>query len=244
MLKTRTPIIPIFYQVQPEDLRHLKGTYASAFLEHEAKGRYRKDQLLEWKMALHNVSFYKGESVNNSEEEQRVLKNVVNRVLEKMKIVPLEVAKHPVGLEEVVADFEMTASEFAKNHPDNQIVGIWGMGGSGKTTLAKELYNKKCSSIEKSSFLFDIRNVASKNKLHKMQRQLLQDFGFFIDQPFTNIEQGKNILYNYLRSIPVFIILDDVDHTNQLEALLPAKASLASGSFIIVTTRDKEVLRL
>ncbi|XP_059073352.1 TMV resistance protein N-like [Cryptomeria japonica] len=244
MLKTGTPIIPIFYQVQPEDVCHLKGTYAAAFLEHEAKGRYRKDQLLEWKMALHNVSFYKGESVNNSEEEQRVLKNVVNRVVEKMKIVPLEVAKHPVGLEEVVADFEMTVNEFAKNHPDNQIVGIWGMGVSGKTTLAKELYNKKCSSIEKSSFLFDIRNVASKNKLHKMQRQLLQDFGFFIDPPFNNIEQGKKILYNYLRSVPVFIILDDVDHTNQLEALLPAKTSLASGSLIIVTTRDKEVLRL
>ncbi|GLJ25361.1 hypothetical protein SUGI_0485630 [Cryptomeria japonica] len=248
MLKTGTPIIPIFYHVQRAHLRHLKGNYESSFTEYQEKGRY-VDKFEEWKKALYNVSFYEGEIVNDNEEEQkqkqRVLKNIVNRVLKIMKRGPLEVATHPVGLKEAVAEFEMKNSESAKNHSNVQLVGIWGMGGSGKTTLAKELYNKKCSSIEKSSFVFDVRTAASKNELHIKQRQLLEDFGFkFSDQPFDNIEQGKMILSNYLTSLPVFIILDDVDHRDQLEILLPGKASLASGSLIIVTTRDKEVLKV
>ncbi|XP_057815155.2 disease resistance protein RPV1-like [Cryptomeria japonica] len=260
MLKTGTPIIPIFYHVQRAHLRHLKGNYESSFTEYQEKGRY-VDKFEEWKKALYNVSFYEGEIVNDNEyatqlssvrflleeqkQKQRVLKNIVNRVLKIMKRGPLEVATHPVGLKEAVAEFEMKNSESAKNHSNVQLVGIWGMGGSGKTTLAKELYNKKCSSIEKSSFVFDVRTAASKNELHIKQRQLLEDFGFkFSDQPFDNIEQGKMILSNYLTSLPVFIILDDVDHRDQLEILLPGKASLASGSLIIVTTRDKEVLKV
>ncbi|XP_057823687.2 probable 2' cyclic ADP-D-ribose synthase BdTIR [Cryptomeria japonica] len=70
MLKTATPIIPIFYRVQPNDLRHLihgKGIYAASFLEHEKKGRYSIHKLQEWKMALHEVSFYTGESIDNYE---------------------------------------------------------------------------------------------------------------------------------------------------------------------------------
>ncbi|XP_059073304.1 disease resistance protein RUN1-like [Cryptomeria japonica] len=186
MLKTGTPIIPIFYRVQPEDLRHLKGIYADSFSEYEKKGRYI-DKLEEWKKALRDVSFYKGESVNNEEEERRVLKNIVNRVLEVTNIVPLKLTKYPVGLEELVADFEMTVSQFT---------------------------------------------------------QLLEELKFKVNhQPFNNIEQGKNILSNYLRSVPVFIVLDDVDHPEQLEALLPAKDSLARESLVIVTTQDKDVLR-
>ncbi|GLJ35499.1 hypothetical protein SUGI_0713810 [Cryptomeria japonica] len=245
MLKSGTPIIPVFYHVAPDDLRHLvhgKGIYETAFVKHQEKARYSENRLREWKMALHTVSFYKGEIIANNDEEQRVLKNIVNRVLKEMKVVPLEVAKHPVGLEGIVSDFEMTACKSAKHLPTVQIVGIWGMGGSGKTTLAKEIYNQRRTSVERSSFVFNVRDAADKRELHKKQIKPLHDLGFKHDS-FDSIEEGKRILSNYLRSVRILIILDDVDHTDQLEALLPTKDSLAWGSLIIVTTREKEVLR-
>ncbi|XP_059070408.1 disease resistance protein Roq1-like [Cryptomeria japonica] len=168
-------------------------------------------------------------------DERRLLKNIVNIVLKEKSNVPLVVAKHPVGLHETVQDFE---NKFAECDQDVQIVGIWGMGGSCKTTLAKELYNKKRSSMERSSFIFDIREA--KEVLPKKQIELLKDLGE--NETFDNVEQGKAILTRHLKSFRVLIVMDDVDHADQLDALLPAKDSLPSGSIIIVTTRECEVL--
>ncbi|GLJ27160.1 hypothetical protein SUGI_0532490 [Cryptomeria japonica] len=245
MRKSGTPIIPVFYRVQPNDLRWVeKGMYNDAFAKHQEKGRYSPEKLQEWKTALSDVSYRKGEIINDNDDEQRVLKNIVNHVMQKLKIVPLDVAIYPVGLEEVVADFEMTLTESVKAHPNVQVVGIWGMGGSGKTTLARELYNQKCSSAYKSSFLSDIRDAANRSELLKKQMKLLEDLGFdFQGKSFDSIEQGKMILSNYLRSVQVLIILDDIDHTDQLEALLPPKGILGWGSVIIVTTREREILK-
>ncbi|KAH9289138.1 hypothetical protein KI387_033255 [Taxus chinensis] len=241
MLQTGATIIPIFYKVQPFDLRravHGKGIYVDAFAEYEKKGRYSLEKLEEWKMALHKVSFYSGDNINNEDEEQRVVKNVVNRVMKEMKKVPLEVAKHPVGLNEAAEEFEMITHQCYGNV---QIVGIWGMGGSGKTTLAKELYNKKSSNMERCSFLFDIRDAAEKGLLYEKQKKLVEDLGFHAPL-FDHVDQGKGILASRLRSVSVFIVLDDVDRPDQLEALLPGKENFGIGSLIIVTTREQQVL--
>ncbi|XP_059070550.1 disease resistance protein RPV1-like [Cryptomeria japonica] len=239
ILKTGKPIIPVFYGVQPTDLRWVdQGMYAQAFSKHQEKGRYSEQKIKEWSKALRKVSYYKGEVINNNDVEQEKLKNIVNRVLKEIEVVPLIVAKHPMGLEEAVIDFEKTVRESGMP----QIVGIWGMGGSGKTTLAKELYNQKRSYVDGSSFVFDIRDAASKKELHKKQKYLLKDLGVKNIPPFDNIEKGKEILSNRLGNSRVLIILDDVDHIDQLDALLPIKDNLALGSLIIVTTRERDVL--
>ncbi|KAH9287876.1 hypothetical protein KI387_031993, partial [Taxus chinensis] len=176
-------------------------------------------------------------------EERGLLKTIVNDVSRVVKDVPLIVAKHPVGLEKTVEDFEKTMLQPAQpRHHSVQIVGIWGMGGSGKTTLAKHIYNSKHASMERSSFLFDVRDAASKNMLQQKQKKLLEDLGMK-DVSFDSCEEGKGILAKHLRSIRVLVILDDVDHMDQLDALLPVKDNLGFGSLIIVTTRELDVLR-
>ncbi|XP_057843449.2 disease resistance protein RPV1 [Cryptomeria japonica] len=115
------------------------------------------------------------------------------------------------------------------------------MGGCGKTTIARELYNRKFSAFDNCSFL---SNVREDNSLHELQKKLLEDLVHLRNLPFKDISQGKSILAGRLRSLRVLIVLDDVDHVNQLNALLPEKGrSFGSGSLIIVTTRDSGVLR-
>ncbi|KAH9287853.1 hypothetical protein KI387_031970, partial [Taxus chinensis] len=176
-------------------------------------------------------------------EECSKLKSIVNDVLKVVKDVPLVVAKHPIGLERAVEDFEKTMLQPAQlSHHSVQIVGIWGMGGSGKTTLAKQIYNSKRAFVDRASFLFDVRDAASKNVLHIKQGKLLEDLGVK-DVAFDNMEEGKGILARRLRSVRVLIILDDVDHLDQLDALLPTTDSFGSGSLIVVTSRELRILQ-
>ncbi|GLJ52807.1 hypothetical protein SUGI_1124920 [Cryptomeria japonica] len=240
MLKSGTKIIPIFYHLEPTDIRHVargKGMYVAAFKKHEENGRYEPEKLKEWKDALYKVSFYIGQIVKSNDDEMRLYKNIVNIVLKEISNVPLVVAKHPVGLDEIVKDFENTV-QLADGDQSVQVVGIWGMGGSGKTTLAKKLYNERSLSMERSSFIFDIREA--KEKLQTKQTQLLKGLG--VDKAIDNVEEGKAILEKHLKPFKVLIVMDDVDHVDQLDALLPAKGNLRNGSLIIVTTREHQVL--
>ncbi|XP_059064078.1 disease resistance protein RPV1 isoform X2 [Cryptomeria japonica] len=237
MMETRTKIIPIFYHVEPSDLRWVdggNGKYAKAFAEHGRKGRYTPEVLQRWKRALQVVSVRHGSIINNIDDENRA----VNRVMKKMNKVALEVAKYPVGLDAAVQEFNTIAPQSAGSI---QIVGIWGMGGSGKTTLAKEIFKKRCLAMDRSSFLFDLRDAAGKGLLVEKQKQLLKDLDVK-DVSFDHVDVGKGILRSRLRSMSVLIVLDDVDHLDQLDALLPPKESLGERCLIIVTTRSKDVL--
>ncbi|GLJ38069.1 hypothetical protein SUGI_0775000 [Cryptomeria japonica] len=245
MLKTGAKIIPVFYHVEPNDVRYIaqgKGHYVDAFEQYEMKGRYSPKRLQEWKMALSNASFYTGQIIKYNDGEMRLLKNIVNIVLKEVNNVPLVVANHPVGLEEIEQDFVINTLQSGCGDQGVQIVGIWGMGGFGKTTFAKYLYNKKSSLMERSNFIFEVRDGAAKGMLQKKQIQLLKDLSITTPK-FHNIEQGKAFLARSLRYVRVLIVLDDVDHVDQLDALLPMKDSLEEGSLIIVTTQENDVLR-
>ncbi|GLJ10176.1 hypothetical protein SUGI_0123440 [Cryptomeria japonica] len=240
ILKTGKKIVPIFYHVEPADLKKIKsgkGEYAKAFAGHEKNIRFTVEQLDEWKEALFQSSFLEGYEVSNNKDEVTVLKNIMNDALRiTKKKGPLWVANRPVGLDKLVQEFESIAREERV-----KIKGIVGMGGSGKTTLAKELYNRNISSFERGSFVFDVRDAASKNALPDKQKKLLADLGAH-HSSFDHVDEGKVVLANYLRDHRALILLDDVDHIDQLHALLPNKDKLGSKSMVIVTTRELGVL--
>ncbi|GAU25081.1 hypothetical protein TSUD_257750 [Trifolium subterraneum] len=54
-------VLPIFYEVEPTDIRHLKGRYGEAMAEHEKKLAKDSKTVLEWTLALSDISQLKGE---------------------------------------------------------------------------------------------------------------------------------------------------------------------------------------
>jgi len=63
-----TKIIPVFFGVEPKDLRHIEsGLYAIAFEKHQSKGRFNMDVIEKWKTALYQTSMISGELFKTDE---------------------------------------------------------------------------------------------------------------------------------------------------------------------------------
>ncbi|KAG6620988.1 hypothetical protein I3842_Q046300 [Carya illinoinensis] len=120
--------------------------------------------------------------------------------------------------------------------------GILGMGGIGKTTLARAVYDRISSQFEASSFIANVRGESAKGGLVPLQTQLLSDTLMNSNIVIRDIERGSNAICQGLSRKKVLVVLDDVDQTQQLEALANRRNWFGGGSIIIITTRDKDVL--
>eukprot|EP01018_Ginkgo_biloba_P040749 Gb_18999 [translate_table: standard] len=244
MRKTGSKIIPVYYDVQPSEVRYVySGLYAQAFRKHEEKKRIDSQTLEKWKNDLHVVSFISGIVFNTeNDDEATLLKRIVESVVQEVKGEVLDVAKHPVGLDVAVDQLEKAMMAAGLRSAGNlRVVGIWGMGGSGKTTLAKQFYNNMSWAYKGSCcFLFDVRAETDKNGLQSLQRKLLQKLVHY-DWEFNSTSEGKEILRNRLLGSKVLIVLDDINHADQIDALLVSDV-LGSDSLIIITSLDKGVL--
>ncbi|XP_048131540.1 disease resistance protein RUN1-like [Rhodamnia argentea] len=127
---------------------------------------------------------------------------------------------------------------------DILMVGLWGQGGIGKTTLGRAIFNDISKPFDGSSFLANVREKSKDGMgLVTLQEQLLND----ILLPPTrlvvsDVARGKSLIPLRLRDKRVLVILDDVEDVEQLCALAGKANWFGSGSRILITTRDRHLL--
>ncbi|XP_057986651.1 disease resistance protein RPV1-like [Hevea brasiliensis] len=123
-------------------------------------------------------------------------------------------------------------------------VGICGMGGIGKTTIASVIFKEMQCQFEGSAFLADVRETSRKYGLITLQRRLLCATLMERDIDVYDVYNGVYHIKNRLSRKKVLVILDDVDELEQLELLVVRKDEnwFGVGSRIIITTRDEHLL--
>ncbi|KAL4636710.1 hypothetical protein ACB092_03G027600 [Castanea dentata] len=123
------------------------------------------------------------------------------------------------------------------------MIKVYGLGGVGKTTTAKAVYNMIYVHFEGSSFLENVKDkFGTFDGVIKLQETLLYDILGGINLKVHNVCRGINLIKERLCNKRILLILDDVDRSDQIETLIGKCDLFASGSRIIITTRDKNLL--
>lgn len=240
---SRQSVLPIFYDVNPSDVRKQMGSFGEAFAAHEEHFMADMDKILRWRTALidaANLSGWDLTSVING-YEAKIIKKIVQEILNHLNNTYLNVAIYPVGIDSRV---QVLNSLLCVGLNDVRIVGICAMGGMGKTTIAKAVYNQFFHSFEGKSFLANVREVSKQpDGQVRLQEQLLSDILKIKKINVNNVDRGINAIKERLCNRKVFVVLDDVDELEQLNAIVRKREWFGLGSRIIITTRDQHLLK-
>lgn len=162
------------------------------------------------------------------------------------RIYPHVKEREVVGLE---GDADSLAAYLVRQEKRHLVVSIWGMGGSGKTTLAKHVYDRHN----------DVRHYfecfawvyVSQDSQRCQGRDVLEEILIQLVSPtdkgrpeMANMKRDDivRILYSIQIKFKCLVVLDDIWNTNAWESLKAGfPTNVETGSRILLTTRHKDV---
>ncbi|XP_050365644.1 disease resistance protein RPV1-like [Argentina anserina] len=229
-------VLPVFYKVDPSDVRHQKNSYEVAFRKHTKRFKNNPDKVWIWKDYLKDAAALSGYHSKSYRTEPALIDTIVKQVLKKLNCISSTKSRGLFGIENQIQEIELLLSMQAE---DDRVryIGIWGTNGMGKTTLAREVFRRLYSEFDSCSFLENVREKSEKNGIYHVRQILLCQL--LKEESLDNV--GTSDILEKLSNKKVLVVLDDVHDSSQIEALL-GDLVFRWGSRIIITSTDKRSL--
>ena len=163
--------------------------------------------------------------------EVKLVEEVVVAVLKALPPPPLLAhARHPVGLEERCAHVINMLHQMGDNVG---ILGICGMGGMGKTTLVKEVFNQEQSRFKNKCFLKDVKDAKSSTSIMDLQKKMVTDL---LGDDVMKLSGDCARWFEMIQRQKILLVVDDISETNQFYELIPNLSRLVPGSRVLITS--------
>ncbi|CAN1229978.1 Disease resistance protein L6 [Linum perenne] len=237
----RRIILPIFYMVDPSDVRHQSGPYQKAFQQHEQT--FGAPTVKIWKDALNEVGTLKGWHVKSNNEQGAIVDDIYAHIWSH-----ISKDNYTLDTDELVGiddHIEVLLEKLSVDTENVTMVGIHGLGGIGKTTIAKAVYNTISSRFDRCCFVENIRETQQQNDgIVVLQKKIICDILRMDSVGYIDDNGGRKMIRERVSKFKVLIILDDVDEKFKFEEIIGSPKDFTPGSRFIVTSRNSKVLSI
>ncbi|XP_004304954.1 PREDICTED: TMV resistance protein N-like [Fragaria vesca subsp. vesca] len=235
-------VLPIFYNVDPSDVRIQKGDFVDALEEHHRSSGIEQTTVLKWREALTQLASICGWHIKNERADGDLILDIVKSIQSKGLPTRLNISIYPLRYD--------TCDEYLKvflqaGSQEVVIVGICGPGQMGKTAMGRVMYDQILYNFDGGCFLADVgKRSYQPNYLVRLQETLISDIISESIVKISDTRMGIDMIAQNFCSKRVLVVLDNVDELRQISALVGDRKFFGPGSKIIITTRDVQVLEL
>ncbi|GKV31696.1 hypothetical protein SLEP1_g40367 [Rubroshorea leprosula] len=254
-------VLPVFFHVDPSDVRNQRGIFGKAFACHQ---NVTMDKVERWKTALTdaaNIAGFDLQSVNGDESEliEKIIENVRQKVhhtcLGKRKMFEkgsfpedLVIERAPargnrIPTEDLVGEISTKEEIWGYLMGDEVgMIGVCGIGGVGKTTIMKNLHNDLLRETRFQKVIWvTVSHLPNVFELQKkiagaMGKRLLND-----DKDDDGVMMRAGELMDIMEGVKFVVILDDVWEKFSLKEVGIPDPKAQNGCKVVVTSRSIEV---
>ncbi|KFK28602.1 hypothetical protein AALP_AA7G019000 [Arabis alpina] len=229
-------VLPIFYKVKKSDVENQKGSFQTPFQNPKESFKGGDYKIGAWKEALKTASNILGYVLPEERPESEFVERIAKETFRMLNdLSPCEIRGFP-GIES--RSKELEGLLMFDNADCIRTIGVLGMTGIGKTTVADSVYKQNYRQFDGYCFLEDIENESKRHGLHHLHQKLLCKL---LDEENVDV-RAHGRLEEFLRNKKLLIVLDNVTEENQVKVLIGQQKLYQKGSRIIITTRDKKLL--
>ncbi|KAK9205774.1 hypothetical protein WN943_016044 [Citrus x changshan-huyou] len=185
-------VIPVFYRVDPSHVRKQIGSFGDSFFILEERFPYK---MRNWRSALTEAADLSGFDSCVIRPESRLIAEIANEVSERLDDTFQSESKDLIGVEWRIKEIE---SLLRTGSAGVYKLGIWGIGGIGKTTITGAVFNKISRHFEGSYFAYNVKELVHADA-HKLFTQCAFR-GDHLDAGYTELAHKA---LKYARGVPL-----------------------------------------